>query len=60
MFQNIVSVDKEEHVITISENLNAVLDDVGHCFGYWPFDDSSRRFSEVSHAMFLCPNDGML
>ncbi|CAB1096787.1 unnamed protein product [Ectocarpus sp. CCAP 1310/34] len=28
MFQNIVSVDKEEHVITISENLNAVLDDV--------------------------------
>lgn len=29
MFQNIVSVDKEEHVITISENLNAVLDEVG-------------------------------
>ncbi|CAM9760071.1 unnamed protein product [Ectocarpus fasciculatus] len=29
MFQNIVSVDKEEHVITISENLNAVLDDDG-------------------------------
>ena len=28
MFQNIVSVDKEEHVITISENLNAVLDEV--------------------------------
>lgn len=29
MFQNIVSVDKEEHVITISENPNAVLDEVG-------------------------------
>lgn len=29
MFQNIVSVDKEEHVITISENLNAILDEVG-------------------------------
>lgn len=28
MFQNIVSVDKDEHVITISENLNAVLDEV--------------------------------
>lgn len=28
MFQNIVSVDRDEHVITISENLNAVLDDV--------------------------------
>lgn len=32
MFQNIVSVDKEEHVITISENLNAVLDEVGRRF----------------------------
>ncbi|CAM9895278.1 unnamed protein product, partial [Hapterophycus canaliculatus] len=29
MFQNIVSVDRDEHVITISENLNAVLDDDG-------------------------------
>lgn len=28
MFQNIVSVDRDEHVITISENLNAVLDEV--------------------------------
>lgn len=28
MFQNIVSVDKDEHVITISENLNAILDEV--------------------------------
>lgn len=32
MFQNIVSVDRDEHVITISENLNAVLDDVSPCF----------------------------
>lgn len=29
MFQNIVSVDRDEHVVTISENLNAVLDEVG-------------------------------
>lgn len=28
LFQNIVSVDKDEQVVTISENLNAVLDDV--------------------------------
>lgn len=28
MFQNIVSVDKDEHVITISENLDAVLAEV--------------------------------
>lgn len=31
MFQNIVSVDKDEHVVTISENLNAILDEVGSC-----------------------------
>lgn len=37
MFQNIVSVDKEEHVITISENLNAVLDEVG-CWAWLVLD----------------------
>ena len=41
MFQNIVSVDKEEHVITISENLNAVLDEVGRK-SVW-FGEASRQ-----------------
>lgn len=36
MFQNIVSVDRDEHVVTISENLNAVLDEVRQHSGKVP------------------------
>ena len=54
MFQNIVSVDKDEHVITISENLNAILDEVSVRVA---FGSRDRKGLANAHSMDSLPTN---